>query len=105
MKLENIFLGENYNVKIGDFGFAGPKLGRDGKGHLTTRFGTRTYMAPEIIESKSYSGELVDIFAAGVILFIMVAGTYPFTQAVKEDDLFRFIYHKQWDKYWSFYIS
>lgn len=30
-------------------------------------------MAPEIHEKKSYSGEAVDIFALGIILFIMMA--------------------------------
>jgi len=30
-------------------------------------------MAPEIHDGKPYSGEAVDIFAMGVILFIMVA--------------------------------
>jgi len=35
-------------------------------------------MAPEIFINKSYSGVAVDLFAAGIVLFIMVAGTPPF---------------------------
>lgn len=40
--------------------------------------GTRNYMAPEIIEQRPYRGTSVDIFAAGVILFIMMTGNMPF---------------------------
>jgi serine/threonine protein kinase len=35
-------------------------------------------MAPELIENKEYDGKSVDIFAAGVALFVMLAGQYPF---------------------------
>ena len=40
--------------------------------------GTERYMAPEIIEGKPYKGTTTDIFALGVILFIMVSGVMPF---------------------------
>jgi serine/threonine protein kinase len=30
-------------------------------------------MAPEILEGKSYDGRQVDVFACGIILFIMIA--------------------------------
>ena len=35
-------------------------------------------MAPEIKEGKPYDGELSDVFSAGVILFILAQGIYPF---------------------------
>ena len=38
-------------------------------------------MAPEIQEEKPYKGEVVDIFAAMIILFIMVSGNPPFMEA------------------------
>lgn len=40
--------------------------------------GTERYMAPEIIEGKPYKGNTTDIFALGVILFVMVFGVMPF---------------------------
>jgi len=46
--LENILFDKQYNLKIADLGFSGPLEGRDGKGYLTTRLGTISYMAPEI---------------------------------------------------------
>jgi len=39
---------------------------------LHTQLGTHSYMAPEIHLGKPYKGEHVDLFAAGIILFIML---------------------------------
>lgn len=36
-------------------------------------------MAPEILNFKEYFGEKVDIFAMGVVLFLLVVGKFPFT--------------------------
>jgi serine/threonine protein kinase len=66
-------LDENFDLKIADFGFAGPMAGRDGSGLLNTKLGTHNYMAPEIHDGKPYNGQQVDLFALGIILFIMVA--------------------------------
>ena len=49
LKCENIFLDENFNLILADFGFAGPIQGRDGEGKLKTYLGTSNYKAPEII--------------------------------------------------------
>lgn len=43
IKPDNILLDENFNVKIADFGFAGPLAGRHGEGYLTTKLGTEPY--------------------------------------------------------------
>ena len=56
LKPENILFDGFYNLKIADFGFAAPVDGRDGSGHLRTRLGTESYMAPEIHAKKGYSG-------------------------------------------------
>jgi len=59
-------------LKIADFGFAS-QLGKDNGSLLRTRLGTESYMAPEILIGKAYSGTAIDLFACGIILFIMVA--------------------------------
>ena len=49
LKPENILIDMNTTIKIADFGFAGPVNGRHGNGYSTTKLGTLSYMAPEII--------------------------------------------------------
>lgn len=77
IKPENIILSEDFTIKIADFGFSCLLKGKNNKGILHTKLGTPGYMAPEIRDRK-YVGTKVDIFAAGVILFIMYAGHPPF---------------------------
>ena len=81
LKLSNILFDEDYNIKIGDFGFAAPLEGRDGSSFLTTKVGTRSYMAPELVYQEEYQGAPVDIFSLGVILFAMVSSHPPFREA------------------------
>lgn len=38
-------------------------------------------MAPEIVTKKDYLGPPVDVWACGVILYIMLVGTFPFRAA------------------------
>ena len=49
LKPENILIDSDYNIKIADFGLAGPIDGRDGSGYLKTVLGSVMYMAPEVI--------------------------------------------------------
>ena len=43
IKLDNILLDKDFNVKISDFGYAGPIAGRTGNGNLKTVLGTKPY--------------------------------------------------------------
>jgi serine/threonine protein kinase len=72
LKPENLLFDGSYNLKVADFGFAAPVDGRDGSGTLKTKLGTESYMAPEINLKRAYSGASVDLFASGIILFIMI---------------------------------
>ena len=40
--------------------------------------GTPCYMAPELVDKKSYNGQKVDVWAIGIILVVMLCGYYPF---------------------------
>lgn len=82
LKLENLLLDQDFNIKLADFGFAAQLEGHNGNGLLKTKLGTYGYRAPEIILEQPYEGKPVDIFAAGVILFTMVAKLPPFGQAL-----------------------
>jgi serine/threonine protein kinase len=61
---------------------------------------TPIYVAPEIIEGKKYSGEKVDVFSCGVVLFIMISGRYPFYCASKDDKLYKLIMDRNYEEFW-----
>jgi serine/threonine protein kinase len=98
-----VLLSDDFTLKIADFGFAGALSGRDGSGYMRTILGTKPYMAPELNERKKYRGEQVDIFAAGVILFIMVSGAPPFNAATKDEFYYKFIVHKKYELFWKYH--
>ena len=82
IKLENILLDLNNIVKICDFGVG--KITE--KGHkLLDQCGTPVYMAPEIIQGEGYEGFPVDIWSAGVALYIMLSGNIPFNRDKTHD--------------------
>ena len=60
--------------KVTDFGFA---KAMDSFGKETMALGTPSYMAPEIVSRSSYD-KSVDIWAIGVIVYIMLTGKTPF---------------------------
>ena len=67
-----MLLDNNFNLKITDFGYS-KYFGIEEDIVLKSRLGTEFYMAPEIHELKGYNGIKIDLFAAGIILFIMKA--------------------------------
>ena len=101
MKPENVLYDENFTLKIADFGFAAPIEGRDGSGQLQTKLGTESYMAPEIHMRQPYSGASVDLFASGIILFIMMTQHPPFTKADPNDPFYRLLCANRADLFWK----
>ena len=89
MKAENMFMDSNYDLKVGDFGFAAGWGKADENGLFQTLLGTPGYMAPEIHLCQKYNGAQVDLFAAGIILFIIYSGHPPFGQASPQDPYYK----------------
>ena len=75
LKIENLLLDSNMNVKLVDFGFANYF---DLKTPLNTFCGSPPYAAPEIFIGKKYYGPEVDIWSLGVILYVLVSASLPF---------------------------
>mmetsp|Transcript_16331 Transcript_16331/g.16969 ORF Transcript_16331/g.16969 Transcript_16331/m.16969 type:complete len:467 (+) Transcript_16331:14-1414(+) len=101
LKTENLFLDGNFNLKVGDFGFAKFMDPTKHEGKLKTQLGTSGYQCPELIEGSYYSGEGNDIFACGVILFILVNAYPPFREARKTDNWYRHIYYDKMENFWA----
>ncbi|KAJ3602070.1 hypothetical protein NHX12_029830 [Muraenolepis orangiensis] len=82
LKLGNIFLNDEMDVKIGDFGLA-TKIEFDGE-RKKTLCGTPNYIAPEVLCKKGHSFE-VDVWSLGCILYTLLVGKPPFeTSCLKE---------------------
>ena len=91
LKSENILVDCKFNLKITDFGLSIPLIGRYGTNALYSKVCTLNYMAPEIHNGDPYKGENADLFALGIILFIMVSGGPPFQEAVLSNSCYRLL--------------
>ena len=76
LKLGNLFLNADMEVKLGDFGLAA-KLDFDGE-RKRTICGTPNYIAPEVLEGRSGHSYEVDIWSLGVIIYTLIIGKPPF---------------------------
>ena len=96
IKLENILIDMNNKVKICDFGI-GIILSSEDQ-DLHSHCGTPMYIAPEIILSNKengYKGFPVDIWSAGIALYIMLSGKLPFNLDEEQDDIEGYNNHKK----------
>jgi serine/threonine-protein kinase len=74
LKPENVLLADDGRIKLGDFGLA-----RDIDNHTSTGslVGTVAYLSPELV-MRGIADARSDVYAAGIMLFEMLAGRQPF---------------------------
>jgi serine/threonine-protein kinase len=74
LKPENVLLADDGRIKLGDFGLA-----RDIDSHTSTGslVGTVAYLSPELV-MRGTADARSDVYAAGIMLFEMLAGRQPF---------------------------
>ncbi|KAE8709025.1 CBL-interacting protein kinase 17 [Hibiscus syriacus] len=78
LKLENVLIDANSNIKISDFGLSAlPRHIRE-DGLLHTTCGSPNYVAPEIFANRGYNGATSDIWSCGVILYVILTGYLSF---------------------------
>lgn len=85
LKMGNIFLDANMNIKIGDFGLAAVLA--DEQDRRTTLCGTPNYIAPEILSKSGARGHdsKVDVWAIGIICYAMLMGAPPFQSKTQQE--------------------
>ncbi|KAL2463621.1 Phosphoenolpyruvate carboxylase kinase 1 [Forsythia ovata] len=74
IKPDNILFNDSNELKLADFGSA--EFFHDGQS-MSGIVGTPYYVAPEVLAGGVYN-EKIDVWSAGVILYIMLAGIPPF---------------------------
>jgi serine/threonine protein kinase len=89
IKLENILIKKNYEIKIIDFGF-----GMYNPENKLQKFfcGTPNYMPPEIAEKKPYIGQLADMWSLGILVYKIFCADFPF-KGKDEKELYKAIKH------------
>ncbi|GAA56984.1 serine/threonine-protein kinase SIK3 [Clonorchis sinensis] len=75
LKAENLLLDSELKIKVADFGFCNFFQPNE---LLSTHCGSPQYAAPELFKGEPYDGPLADVWSLGVILYILVCGSFPF---------------------------
>jgi len=81
IKPENIMYDKDGEIKLIDFGLA-RRLHCNGITNLHSKAGTPCYMAPEVL--KGTYDEKCDMWALGVLLYVLVSGYLPFQGSNKQ---------------------
>ena len=99
IKARNVMVASNGTVKVLDFGLAKliePEHASSSDPQLTevgVPYGTSTYAAPEQAQGLPVDHR-GDIFSTGVLLYEMLAGTWPFRGKTALDVRYAVVYHK-----------
>lgn len=80
-------LGEQVDVALGDFGYSC----RFGRERLEEYPGTFSYAAPELLTAIPYQGDKPDVWALGVVLYMLLTGYYPFGGKHTPENVLRII--------------
>jgi len=83
LKLDNLLVGNDYNLKIADFDMAHYK-----DDAIIIGNGTRNYRGPEVIKGKCNNPKAADIFSAAIVLFALkTQGGFPHLETKTEGGL------------------
>lgn len=99
LKLENLLLDKDFNLKIIDYGYATQRP-TDNK-----VLGTDFYMPPEMVTRRDYECSKCDVFSLGVILFAFIRGNFPFKAASSSDNNYKFFYQGKEAEFWKIFAK
>ena len=80
IKTKNIFLNEDFTIKIGDLGIA--KILENTSSYAHTFIGTPYYLSPELCKDLPYNDKS-DVWSLGCVLYEMVTLRHPFEGKTK----------------------
>ena len=100
IKPENVLIGNDFNIKLIDFGYS-EKCGKNNL--INSTVGSDTYCAPEIRKAhlQEYDGCKSDIFSLGVLLFVIRVCKFPFNVSASFDKRYRLIMYRNYQEFWQ----
>ena len=84
LKLENFLFDSNFSIKLTDFECSARI---DSPSH--TVISESRFSAPETIRATQYRGDFADVFAAGIILFLIHSQNFPFFSVSPIDSFYK----------------
>ena len=96
LKLENFYLGNNFDLKFGGFGYA-----TENKENLDEKIGMDYYIPPEIYYRKKYNGFAVDIFFLGICLIDLFFDKKIFQNANEKNLSYKLIIKNDFANFWK----
>lgn len=108
LKLDNILLDDNFQLMLIDFGFAEECRSKTSEKlddlEMAKVMGTKGYISPEQFYNDGNEPIWLkkwDLFALGVVLFIMVKGVCPFESPTRDDEFYQYILSKKTNYFWK----
>jgi len=80
IKLDNLLLGEDFNLKLTDFDLSYC----EGDSNIIGK-GTQNYRAPEIQEKTCADPISADIYSAGIVLYMLKTGSFPYVETGEKE--------------------
>lgn len=104
IKMDNLVMTEDYTIKVTDFDLSQPLDSTELRGQ-----GTMGYRAPEIKAGLCQDLRAVDIYSAGVVLFILLAGHNPYSEissgvGLQYDKLYKTLRRNQ-TRFWDMHCN
>lgn len=76
LKSSNVLIGENWQVKLCDFGLSGQK--KKSSKRSRNKIGTAQWMAPEVMRNEDKIDEYADVYSFGVIIWELLTERIPY---------------------------
>ncbi|CAD8113045.1 unnamed protein product [Paramecium sonneborni] len=100
IKLENILLDDNFNLRLCDFG-----LGEEMDSNLVQKsLGTLGYLAPEFYSDGLISAQELgkaDIYSLGICIFVLGFAHPPYKSNTTQCPYWNLLQMGQWQQYWE----
>lgn len=105
LKSENMVVGDDFQLKVIDFDFSISADSKTLMGH-----GTKNNRAPELKGDEVENARAADIYSAGIFLFTLVTGSFPYIEDCKIEgkDLFNLMTNAPeefWNSHKKYHLS